>query len=211
MFDLRRGSLLLLALLVSGLAAPAGDDKPQARTDPPSTTLEVRLIANKDTYSLDRGGKTAAQYRKSLQEALAADGFPATPPVDLVLEFRNTGDQEIQVWIGGDTTELKLELDGPGVVTGVSRRAVTEELRKPKTVTIAPGKSYTLPIKELEYGTRSQVDGAYWTEAGDYTLTATYKTAVSPAPKGAKGAGGGFGFVTARSAPIKLKVEEVKK
>ena len=43
-------------------------------------------------------------------------------------------------------------------------------------------------------------------KAGDYTLTATYKTAVLPVPKGAKDNGKGFGPVTVISAPVKLKV-----
>jgi hypothetical protein len=52
---------------------------------------------------------------------------------------------------------------------------------------------------------------SYWTEPGDYTLVATYKTAVSPVPEGAKDNGKGFGPVTIISAPVKLKVVDPRK
>jgi hypothetical protein len=48
---------------------------------------------------------------------------------------------------------------------------------------------------------------AYWTEPGEYTLAASLKSAVSPAPPGSTRADEGFGVVTLRSPPIKLKVE----
>jgi hypothetical protein len=77
----------------------------------------------------------------------------------------------------------------------------------PTRITLAPGKTHALPIKGLMTN-RLNRDGtaSYWTEPGDYTLIATYKTAVSPVPEGAKDNGTGFGAVTVISAPVKLKV-----
>jgi hypothetical protein len=54
---------------------------------------------------------------------------------------------------------------------------------------------------------------SYWTEPGEYKLIATYQTAVSPAPKGAKEShwDKGFGLVTVTSSTLKLKVVEPEK
>jgi hypothetical protein len=71
--------------------------------------------------------------------------------------------------------------------------------------------TYALAIKSL-MTKRLGRDGtaSYWLEPGDYTLIATYKTAVSPAPPGSKDGGNflgvGFGQVTVITAPVKLKV-----
>jgi hypothetical protein len=85
-------------------------------------------------------------------------------------------------------------------------------------VTLAPGKTWRLPITSLTYGTHGVAKfvswRTCWAQAGEYTLTATYKTAVAPAPKGAKPtrwADFDGGFVTVTTAPVKLKVVEVKK
>jgi hypothetical protein len=103
---------------------------------------------------------------------------------------------------------LTLNLKGPGAVSVSPNRAVTADFRLPKTITIAAGKSHSFPaLKSLIYGFRGVGAQAYWTRAGTYTLTASYTTAVSPAPKDAKDAGQGFGFVTVTSAPVKVKVE----
>jgi hypothetical protein len=129
--------------------------------------------------------------------------------VDLALELKNTGDKDIQIWISGDPTMIDLKLDGPGAVSVAPRRAFTQEFRIPKAVSLAPGKTYSMEIKSLSFGFRNQSQFAYWTEPGDYTLTASFKTAVSPTPKGAKETGEkGFGQVTVTSAPVKIMVTE---
>ena len=48
---------------------------------------------------------------------------------------------------------------------------------------------------------------AYWTEPGEYTLTASLKSGISPAPKDSKDTRDGFGVVTFTTEPIKIKVE----
>jgi hypothetical protein len=102
------------------------------------------------------------------------------------------------------------EVKGPGAIIVDTQRAFTREFRAPKAVVIAPGKSHTIELKELKYGFRGVSHQAYLTEAGEYTITADYVTAVSPAPKNAKDAGDGYGAVSLTSAPVMLKVEEKK-
>jgi serpin B len=204
---IRLTALALTAAGLGALTAPATGEGPKAKSDPPGARVELRVTANKATYDLDLGGKTPADYRKQLQDDVNADGFREPPKVDLSLEFVNTGDQDVKVQVGGDATELRLSLDGPGVVHGAFRVATTDQFIFPKTVTIAPGKSHAIPLTSLEYGTRGGPEALYWTDAGDYVLTAEYRTAVSPAPAGAKDVGKGFGKVTLSSAPVTLHVK----
>jgi hypothetical protein len=198
---------------------PTGGDKP--KIDPPGAPLEAKLVAKKDKYTLDLGGKTPEQYR---------DAVKASPPmveVDLVLELKNTSDKDIQIWIvgdlrdekpqhGGDYVTLKLDLQGPGALNvSVLERETTPPTPPPTVQAIAPGKTWSLPITSLCHGTHGvavmSANRGCWTQAGEYTLTATFKTAVSPKPDGAKETKWAHfegGFVTVTTPSVKLKVVE---
>src|SRR5260370_10061659 len=129
---------------------------------------------------------------------------PAAPAVELALEVTKAGDKEVKIRIGGDGATLNLDLKGPGAVSVTPMRAFTQEYRIPMTVTLAPGKSHTLPITGLSYGHRGVATQAYWTEPGEYTLGASYATAVSPAPPASKDPREGFGRLTLTAAPRKI-------
>ncbi len=200
-----------LALLLLPMAALADEakDKDKGKTNPPGAPLQAVLAAKKATYKLDLGGKSADEFKKALKAAEDSGAYPPAPAVDLVLELRNTSDKDIEVWVSGDPTQLMLELKGPGAVNvPLKRIAFTLEFRLPKAMTLAAGKGHKIEIKGLSYGHRGASHRSYWTEPGEYTLTASFKSAVAPAPKGAKDAGDGFGTVTVTSAPVKIKVEE---
>ena len=74
------------------------------------------------------------------------------------------------------------------------------------TITLGPGKSQTVPISSLSFGFKGS-QNAYWMAPGKYTLTASYKTTLSPAPAAAVAADEGFGAVTITSAPLIITVE----
>jgi RNA polymerase sigma factor (sigma-70 family) len=192
----------------------AGPPRPETkgRTEPPGAPLVARLIARKDTYVLDLGGKTPEELRKLLKDPIR---LPAAPAVDLALELRNSGAKDLKFLVGGYNPDvpLLLKLDGPGAVNITLRPLLADIMSKaPQQVTLAPGEGHTLPIKGLMTNRLGREGSAsYWTKPGDYTLIATYKTAVSPVPKGAKDRGDGFGPVTVISAPVRLKVVQAKK
>jgi hypothetical protein len=206
--------LLFLILVVSALAATplvasAQEEKAtKAKSTPPGALVEARLIANKNTYALDRGGLSAEDYVKQVQTgATGGPGLPA-PKVDLTLELVNTSDKEVQVRVGGTVNVITLDLKGPGAETiAFKGRLQPRFLIAPKTVTLAPGKSATVPIQSLGFGLRGLTHAAYWTAPGAYTLTASYQTTLNPAPEGAKAGADGFGAVTLSSAPTKIQVE----
>jgi hypothetical protein len=207
--------------LTAGAAAPVPKPEEKPKADPPGTPLEAKLIVKKDTYTLDRSGKKPEEYRGEAKK------MPPVMEVDLALELKNTSDKEITIWIaddyrkeerraGGDYVTLQLDLKGPGAVSALVRQLETKPLTPPpRTLALAPGKSYSLPITTLNYGTHgiAHYEGyrTCWTEAGEYTLAATFKTAVSPKPEGAKETKWAHfegGFVTVTTAPVKLTVVE---
>ena len=124
--------------------------------------------------------------------------MPAPPAVDLTLRITNTTDKDVTISVGGDDSQMQLTLEGPGAVTVNNLVAMTMEFRMGRPVTIAPGKTYEQKITSLAFGMRGISQHAYWTEAGDYTLTATLTY----------GTGEKQGKVA--SAPAKLKVEAAK-
>jgi hypothetical protein len=224
---------LALAWLVSHGPADEAQPKGKEKADPTKVLVEARLIVKKDTYALDLGGKTAEQYRKQIEQANNAQAPPVPPPlVDLVLEFHNVSDKEIKLWdagFRGGSTRLELDLQGPGarkiIVTGPPVGANIPP-PTPKEVVLAPGKSFSMPIKSLAVLDQYRAGPVlYWTEAGAHTLKASFHTAISPAPPGTKepvwigrpmigvdpkARTKGFGQITLTSAAVKFKVEEKK-
>jgi len=198
---------LIAAAIVATFALPqmVWADEPKA----PDLPIAAKLVAKKATYKLDLDGKSGDEFKKLLKDNEGGK-LPKPPDVDLALEFTNTSDKEVQFWISGDPTTLNLELKGTGAVSVTARKAFTREFRLPKAMTLAAGKSYSMPITSLTYGFRGVAQQAYWTEAGEYTITASYNTAISPAPKGSKDANDGFGRVTITTEPVKIQVEAPK-
>src|SRR5262249_36678185 len=185
-------SKVLALITLCGLAAsPAAAKKPiQEGAKAKDKPVKATLVANKATYKLDLDGKSAEDFQKLLKETAKAGGnFPPAPTVDLALELKNTTDKDLKICIGGDRTSLDLELKGKGAESVVAQRFFTRIFIGPKVLMLAAGKSHTIPIKSLQYGYRGVKNRAYWTLPGTYTLTASFQTAINPAPKDAKDAG----------------------
>src|SRR5207248_4875930 len=126
------------------------------------------------------------------------------PAFEMALEVRNRSQKDVQVWHKGDPVSVTFELKGPGAVTVKPRLAFTTIFHIPEAVKLEPGKSLTLPLKGLIGGFRSASEYTYWTEAGEYTLTAKLNTGISPAPEGLKPLEDGFARVSIPSDSIKI-------
>src|SRR5262249_1190567 len=87
------------------------------KTEPAGAPLEARLVAKTDTYGLGRGGQSAEEYAKQGRDAAKRGAPLPTPRVELALELRNTGEKEIKILVGGDGSDVMLELQGPGAVS----------------------------------------------------------------------------------------------
>jgi hypothetical protein len=195
--------LVLSLALALPLAARAEDKKPDAPKDLPVT---AKLVAKKTTYALDLGGMTADDFRKALKDEKARS-YPAAPAVELTLVLTNESKKDVKIWVAGDATSLNLELKGPGAVSITAQKIFTREFRAPKVVELAAGKTHEISIASLQYGFRGVAMRAYWTEPGEYTLAASFTTAINPAPDGVKADTEGFGRVAITAEPVKIKVE----
>jgi hypothetical protein len=198
----------LAALLFAATLAVAAD-KPKApepgKAVPDTTPLEA-TIEGTMKYTLTADAKSEADLKK----AFAVDQVPPAPKVDLKLVVKNTSKDTIQVWNAGDSVKVTLSLTGKGAVSHTPRLAFTTDFKLPKAVKVEAGKSVEFPIKALVGGFRGGSEYSYWTAAGEYELTATLSTGVSPAPKGADAADDGFGVVQVASKAVKITVEAKK-
>jgi hypothetical protein len=196
---LRFLSLSLLAFVALPMFA---DEKP----DPTKSNLpvEVKLTLKQTKFKLDL---TADELKKQLKEAAKTGRYPKPPVFEITLEVRNRSQKEVQVWHKGDPVQVTFELKGPGAVTAKPLLAFTSDFRVPEATKLEPGKSLTMPLKGLIGGFRNASEYTYWTEPGEYTLTAKLKTGLSPAPEGLKAEEGGFAPLTIPSDSVKITVE----
>ena len=195
----------VLVVLVLSAPARAEDKKDPSKSDLP---IQMELVAKTATYKLDLGGKSGADYKKLIEEAKkTGNALPKPPAVDLVLKFTNTSDKDVEFWVGGDPVQTTLVLEGPGAVTTGSNLAFPAIFIGPKPMTLAAGKSHEIPIKQLSHGQRGMGQFTYWTEPGEYKLSAVVRTAIKPAPKGTKEENG-FGRVELKTEPVKITVEK---
>jgi hypothetical protein len=164
----------VLTLLGGGVAHGQG-----AKDGP----VELKLIAKKDRYAWDGGGLTPAEFRKQLDK-LAEDQknkkgglgpLPSAPAVDLLLQITNTSKDDVTVHVGGTANVWTFELKGPGVVTLVNTAPMPAIIILPRAVTLKPRESFDVPVKKLMDGRRGASRLLYWTEPGEYTLSATYQ------------------------------------
>ena len=196
--------VLTVLIPLAGLA----DEKKDA-SKPADLPVKAKWVAKTTTYTLNLGGKTSEEYRELLKYYEKAGRMPPPPAVALVLEITNTSDKEIKLWDGGDPVQVNLTLTGNGSVNANPRLVFTRDFRGPSAVTLAPGKSLSIPVTKLVGGFRGMAQMSYWTEPGEYKLTASFQTGVQPAPKGTKDFDG-FGKVTVTTEPIVIKVEAAK-
>ena len=127
---------------------------------------------------------------------------PLPPEVDMVLELTNASDREMTLLVGGGRSQLELKLDGPGAVTVTSGGAARVEGRR--EVKLAPGAVHKIPVQRLQHGRHGQA-GSYWTEPGQYKLTATYKARIKATSDKEKDKP-----VEVTAPPVKVKVVEGK-
>ena len=106
-------ALCILCGPVLGVWADSPKAADKGKTDPPGVPVTAVLTSAKPSYSLDLGDKTAEEYRKKIE----AGDYPPAPVVDLSLELRNIGDKDIQIRMGGTTTIIDLDLQGPAALT----------------------------------------------------------------------------------------------
>lgn len=203
------GAAVLAAAALCGAAA--GDEPAGGGKSVPASPLTL-AVTGTAKYTFDPTPLTPESHKKLLEDA-AKKGkdfpfggrLPPVPDVNLKVELKNTSDRPVTVWVKGDPVILTLNLAGKGAVNLDPPVAMTQEFRVPQELKLDAGTSYTFPVRQLKSGPRGGTHFSYWTGPGEYDLTATLRTGVQPAPKGAE-VTDGFGVVTLTSAPFKLTV-----
>jgi hypothetical protein len=155
------------------------------------------------SFSLDRRGRTAQEYRQGLKDAARADALPAPPTLNLSLELSNPGPTERTLYLNAEETEFSLDLRGPGVLRVRPRAGVAAPIF-PDVMRLAPGRQKELPIHRLTDGRPRHLENIYWTEAGDYTLAMRLRVPYSD------GASARRRFITYESPPVHIKVVETR-
>lgn len=210
-------AIIAAALAAVGVGGTSvADDAPKAgKAIPPGTPLAL-TISGTARYAFDPGPLTPEHYKKLLDDAAAVgkkpafgDKLPTPPAVDLTVAVTNTSDKAVTLWKAGDPVVLTLTLSGKGAVNLAPPMAMTLEFRTPVETTLDAGKSHAFTVKTLRSGMRGITQSSYWTAPGEYDLTATLKTGMRPAPKGAKDFDG-FGVVTVTSPAFKITVTDKK-
>lgn len=206
----------LLAALALALGAPAlsapppeapKDDPANPSTEPKGVRVELKLVnAALEAYDLNTRGDRPFEFQEKIREAIKTGALPFPTQVEMELEIKNTGTSSLKVWVAGDATVLKLDLQGNGAITVDRKLPPPRGVVPPTAVTIAPGKSHRIPLTQLAHGARNEAFYTYITETGLYHLSATFRTAVSPAPQGTKEVKPGYGEVILKSAPISFRV-----
>lgn len=210
----------LCALILVGILSLAGSEicatpapaQPAATAAAPvagpknAQGLTAALIVNKNSYVLNaaQSGKDFHDMIAGLQKANSGEGgglraraLPKPPAVDLTFRITNTTDAPVTISVGGDDSQMNLVLEGPGAITADNMVAMTMEFRIGTPVTIAPGQTKDVPISSLSFGMRGISKCAFWTEVGDYTITATLTY----------GDGEKQGAVTSGAAKVKVTKE----
>ena len=205
--------LPLLVLCVSLFACTASADEAKKEAKPQTDLpIQAKLVANKTTYKMNVDGN---KLKQRLEEGKKTNDYPDPPAVDLVLEITPTTNKEAEFWFIGSSVYVELCLEGPGAVT--ISRPVQLVYYPPTARTLIPGFKYRISFRKLSHGPNGRGYYSYWTEPGEYTLTAKFHTGIKSASKDVKPDekdfalatlfGQGFAPVTISSDSIKIKVE----
>jgi hypothetical protein len=189
----------------TGMKTTAGPSETSVEPSRSELPLRMRLVAKRSVYQLgpevallkkelDRqgrleearnsSGKSPRERLKDQLEHLGRHRYPDPPAVELVLEITNRSQQPVEFWWRGDAVRVDLTMQGPGAITVSPPGLHTTELRIAEATRLGPGEIYRRPITRLAYGVRDDTEWAYWTQPGQYTLTASFHTGIHPPPAG---------------------------
>ncbi|MCE9530004.1 MAG: hypothetical protein K8T89_02515 [Planctomycetes bacterium] len=205
--------LLATALFVLTSAPISAEDRSKRQddshpsTEPKDVPLELKIInAALEPYDVDPRGKPMFKFQENIRTAEENGRLLHPTYVDMYLEITNTGSATLELWVNGDVTLLSLDLKGNGARSASNKLTDPKGTNAPSSIKLEAGKSYRMPLKALTSGIRNDETYLYVTEPGIYKLSATFRTGVSPAPKGTtKILQNNFGEVLLKSAPLQFR------
>jgi hypothetical protein len=178
--------------------------KGEIKSDRILVPLEAKLTSKKSGYTLDLGTMTPEEFARQINRQ-GGKILPPSPKVDLVLTIRNSSKKPLAL-----ETELTvyLHLVGDGAMNHPDGRYSSfANLKRPESIVLAPGSTYSLPVESLDTGEDRQ---SYWLLPGDYILHLNCYAIVDPAPEGSHKFSDGSGFLPLH-ASLRVKVTAQKK
>jgi hypothetical protein len=191
--------LTILASVLVTLGVRSADD---TDPEPPRlNTVFARIVTKKTSYKLDLGGSTAEEYRKA-----AKQGTARAIPVEMELVITNGTKNTVRVRVSGAVPKLTLKLEGTGAVDSKDPTVTKGPLRYQE---LKPGQKVSIPINSLlsYQGSKGGTIRHYWTEPGEYKLSASFYTSLDLDWKGG-GPKGKLNYTTLQAPAITIKVEK---
>jgi hypothetical protein len=169
---------LLVCLGLIGVAGPLGS----TGGDPTTEVVEAALLSGpaleekaiKDGRPAHALEAMSGQKSKAEREArfeLRAVREASPPAVELRLQARNPTNRPVTLWLAGPRTSVELDLSGPGVERRPAPASVRPDV-SPERLTLAPGATDTVTIRQLIAGRKGAAEYVTWTQPGTYTLKA---------------------------------------
>lgn len=148
--------------------------------------------------------------RDAIAEIRAAgeiDRVMEPPTVDLEITIKNIGDKDIDLWTAGDSVQILWYLEGKGSHTAVSPLRIAGDVKPNISKKLKAGESHTTGYRTLYGGFRGISHQSHWLLPGEYELSATILTGVSPNTYRVQDREG-FALTRLQSNTIKVKVTE---
>jgi hypothetical protein len=199
-FVKRFGSLAALLLVAVGLMLVF----PRGETDQPEVEMGaavVRSVGEAEAMKVAPAVRMAdahlqeavalpahqsgAGFRRDLLDAKHNQKLIAPPALGLTVELKKTRSRPVEVQLDDDT-ELRLDVDGPGVMRLPAPPGTEPRFLLPQTLRLRLGEGcdgFTLSIDRLESGSRRHLEYVYLTEPGEYVLTARLRVRIDNRPE----------------------------
>lgn len=173
---------VVLALLLSRTFLQLFAEESLKKDERRPAPIAARLIVKKAKYVLPKEQHGKA-FRNQIAEETDTDNLPPPQKVNLVLELKNTSQEDVMIWPRGAITYPDLIVEGPGVVQPENLTTISGESSGTSVQpTIAPGETHRITITSLN--PNGGTTWFYWCEPGEYTIKASYKvhTGLPPFP-----------------------------
>lgn len=128
--------------------------------------------------------------------------------VDLELVLTNATRSDVRVRVAGAVPKLLLSLRGQGAVDAPKNNKAHKD--KLRWAVLKPGQKVSVPVKKLMTyeGSWGGTISHHWTEPGEYSLSASFYTALELDYRWGKAKQGKLTYVTLKAPAITLKVEK---
>jgi len=182
----------------------AAETSKNAKPKPSPVTLEATLTSRQAIYSLDHGGKSPAEFARSIQKG----SMPATPNIEVVMTLKNTGDKKLDLDPKIGTSSYLTGKAAMNHPTSPYQTAFGGRTPKPKYISLAPGETHAVTITSLV----SDLDrNSYWILPGEYYLHVQASVEVNSEAKEGRDEPVRVVYARIQAPPLRINVAKEKR